>query len=44
MKSLKILKKNDLRDWAEELFQKNSYIVLKINKKRYLRIICRRLN
>ena len=25
MKNLKIIKKNDLKDWAEELFQKNSY-------------------
>ena len=34
MKSLKIIKKNDLRDWAEELFQKNSYNMVDVSSKK----------
>ena len=34
MKSLKIIKKNDLRDWAEELFQKNSYKMVDVSSKK----------
>ena len=34
MKSLKIIKKNDLKDWAEELFQKNSYKMVDVSSKK----------
>ena len=34
MKNLKIIKKNDLKDWAEELFQKNSYNMVDVSSKK----------
>ena len=34
MKSLKIIKRNDLKDWAEQLFQKNSYKMVDVSSKK----------
>ena len=34
MKNLKIVSDNDLKDWAEELFQKNSYNMVDVSSKK----------
>ena len=34
MKNLKIIKNNDLKDWAEEIFKKNSFNMVDVSSKK----------
>ena len=34
MKNLKIIKNNELKDWAEEIFKKNSFNMVDVSSKK----------
>ena len=34
MKNLKIISDNDLKDWAKEIFKKNSFKMIDVSKKK----------